>query len=131
MKALPFAKFVKRPARQAFRQLSYRASLSRMMRYKSLVIPAPDLPRFLRFIPQEMPDQGMRFVVSACRNGPPIPQTNAEYKFREAASGLRGLYIHDDRLGPYAFADLAPLTDPKSGNVQNLCLNRMARRNTW
>ena len=52
------------------------------------------------------------------RNGPTMPQTNPEYKFREASSGLRGLYIHDDRLGPYAFAGLAPLTDPKSRNIR-------------
>ena len=52
------------------------------------------------------------------RNGPPLPQSNPEYNFREASSGLRGLYIHDDRLGPYAFAGLAPLTDPESGHIR-------------
>ena len=45
------------------------------------------------------------------RNGPTPPQTNPAHKFREASSGLRGIYIHDDRLGPYAFAGLSPLTD--------------------
>ena len=45
------------------------------------------------------------------RNGPTTPQTNPACKFREASSGLRGIYIHDDRLGPYAFAGLTPLTD--------------------
>lgn len=52
------------------------------------------------------------------RNGPTPPQTNPTYKFREASSGLRGVYIHDDRLGPYAFASLAPLTDKKTGKVR-------------
>ena len=51
------------------------------------------------------------------RNGPTTPQTNPACKFREASSGLRGIYIHDDRLGPYAFAGLAPLTD-QSGVIR-------------
>ena len=51
------------------------------------------------------------------RNGPTTPQTDPEIMFREASSGLRGIYIHDDRLGPYAFAGLAPLTD-KSGIIR-------------
>ena len=52
------------------------------------------------------------------RYEPPPPQINTEYMFREASSGLRGLYIHDDRLGPYASVGLAPLTDPQSGKIQ-------------
>ena len=52
------------------------------------------------------------------RSGPLPPQTNIGYKFREASSGLRGLYIHDDRLGPYAFAGLSPMTDSRSGNIR-------------
>ena len=31
----------------------------------------------------------------------------AGVSFREAASAVRGIYVHDDRLGPYAVADLA------------------------
>ena len=48
------------------------------------------------------------------RQGQTAPQTNPALSYREAASGLRGLYIHDDRLGPYAFAGLRPLTDSES-----------------
>ena len=69
MKALPFAKSVKRPAWQAFRRLSYIASPLRTIHYKYLVTPAPDLPRFLRLFPQKVVGQGMRFVVSACVTG--------------------------------------------------------------
>ena len=45
------------------------------------------------------------------REGQTTPQTDAAYMYREASSGLQGLYIHDDRLGAYAFADLSPHTD--------------------
>ena len=38
--------------------------------------------------------------------------------FREASSRLRGLYAHDDRLGPYAFAKLESLTDRESRNIR-------------
>jgi hypothetical protein len=36
--------------------------------------------------------------------------TNPAIKFRDSASALRGVYIHDDRLGPYASAELGPWT---------------------
>jgi hypothetical protein len=46
------------------------------------------------------------------------PQTNPNYKFREESSCLSGVYIHDDRLGPYAFAQLAPFTDAETGKIR-------------
>ena len=46
------------------------------------------------------------------------PQTNPALNFREASSGLSGLYVHDDRLGPYAFAGLSPLTDNKTRKIR-------------
>ena len=68
-----------------------------------------------------IPAKGGRTGHAVCcvglRNGPTTPQTDPSYKFREASSGLRGIYIHDDRLGPYAFAGLAPLTD-QSGQIR-------------
>ena len=48
---------------------------------------------------------------------PTTPQTDPDYKFREASSGLKGLYIHDDRLGPYAFAKLSQLTDRETEKI--------------
>ena len=67
------------------------------------------------------PTDGEREGHAVCcvglRNGPPQPQTDPTRMFREASSRLRGLYIHDDRLGPYAFAGLSQLTDTKSGKV--------------
>ena len=38
------------------------------------------------------------------------PQTDPSLSFRDGATALCGLYIHDDRLGPYASADILPLT---------------------
>ena len=52
------------------------------------------------------------------RTGPTKPQTDPALGFREASTGLGGIYIHDDRLGPYAYAGLTPLTDSTSGIVR-------------
>lgn len=39
------------------------------------------------------------------------PQTDTNLAYRDGATALEGLYIHDDRLGPYASADIYNLTD--------------------
>lgn len=44
------------------------------------------------------------------KRGDIAPQTNPKLNFRDASTSLLGLYIHDDRLGPYALADLFPWT---------------------
>jgi hypothetical protein len=36
--------------------------------------------------------------------------TNPAIKFRDGASAVLGVYVHDDRLGPYALAELGPWT---------------------
>ena len=71
----------------------------------------------LALIPAEGGGAGHAVCCVGLCNGPPRPQTDITYKFREASSGLRGLYVHDDRLGPYASAELSPLTDRKSGQI--------------
>lgn len=38
------------------------------------------------------------------------PQTNPELLFKDRATSLSGIYIHDDRLGPYAAAELVSWT---------------------
>jgi hypothetical protein len=43
--------------------------------------------------------------------GEVLPQTDANLHFRDYASALKGVYINDDRLGPYALAELIPITD--------------------
>jgi hypothetical protein len=52
------------------------------------------------------------------RQGQTTPQTDPNYKFREASTGVRGVYIHDDRLGPYAFAELSQFTEQKSKKIR-------------
>ena len=71
----------------------------------------------LAIVPARGGKTGHAVCCVGLRNGPTTPQTDPAIMFREASSGLRGIYIHDDRLGPYAFAGLAPLTD-KSGKVR-------------
>ena len=46
------------------------------------------------------------------------PQTNIDLRYRDGASALEGLYIHDDRLGPYAAADIYGFTDANNGSVR-------------
>jgi len=52
------------------------------------------------------------------------PQTNPSLHFRDAASRVEGLYIHDDRLGPYASAELFSDTRPGPGNVRTSLMIR-------
>jgi hypothetical protein len=42
--------------------------------------------------------------------GPVLPATDPNLHYRDAASAVRGVYIHDDRLGPYASASLDSYT---------------------
>lgn len=46
----------------------------------------------------------------------PKPPTDAAVRFRDAGTGVLAVYVHDDRLGPYARAELGSYTT-KSGNV--------------
>jgi hypothetical protein len=41
-----------------------------------------------------------------------LPATDPNLNYRDAASAVRGVYIHDDRLGPYASATLGSYTLP-------------------
>ena len=65
----------------------------------------------LALLPFEAGGAGHAVCCVGLREGLPMPQTDTTCMFREASSGLRGLYIHDDRLGPYAFASLSQQTD--------------------
>ncbi len=47
-----------------------------------------------------------------------MPRTNMSLSFQDAATSLRGLYIHDDRLGPYAYAELSSFTDRRTTAVR-------------
>ena len=52
------------------------------------------------------------------RSDAPTAQTTPDLMFREVSSGLNGLFIHDDRLGPYAFAELSQYTINQSGDIR-------------
>jgi hypothetical protein len=58
------------------------------------------------------------------KRGDVAPQTNPKLHFRDASTSLLGLYIHDDRLGPYASADVYSWT-LQSGEI------RTAVRISW
>jgi hypothetical protein len=42
--------------------------------------------------------------------GDVLPQSDPQIYFRDGATAVRAIYIHDDRLGPYAIADLTSYT---------------------
>ena len=46
------------------------------------------------------------------------PQTDMSLAYRDGATALEGLYLHDDRLGPYASADIYNFTDAKSSSTR-------------
>jgi len=46
------------------------------------------------------------------------PQTDPNLHFRDRADALLGVYINDDRLGPYALAELYPFTDKDGGSIR-------------
>jgi len=45
--------------------------------------------------------------------GEVTPPDDAKFHYRDAATAVRGIYVHDDRLGPYASVDLYPYTAPQ------------------
>ena len=74
----------------------------------------------LSLVPADDPDATSGHAVCAVgvRCGDVKPQTDPKLTFREESSSLLGLYIHDDRLGPYAFAQLSPFTDKKTNKIR-------------
>src|ERR1700674_2200586 len=45
-------------------------------------------------------------------------QKNENFAFRDTASRLVGLYVHDDRLGPYAFTKLSQYTGKRTSPIR-------------
>ena len=74
----------------------------------------------LSLVPADDPDATSGHAVCAVgvRCGEIRPQTDPNLTFREESTCLSGLYIHDDRLGPYAFAQLSPFTDKHTNKVR-------------
>lgn len=55
--------------------------------------------------------------------GATVPQTDPAHLFRDASSAVVAAYIHDDRLGPYACAELNPYTDDKQHITTSITLH--------
>jgi hypothetical protein len=64
-------------------------------------------------------NDGHAVCVTGVKLGQVELQTDPDLAFRDAASAVTGLYVHDDRLGPYAMADLAQSTN-NGGRVQSV-----------
>ncbi|MBI3864170.1 MAG: hypothetical protein HY290_19985 [Planctomycetia bacterium] len=58
-------------------------------------------------------DEGHAVCAMGVKLGEIQPRTDPQLHFRDAATAVQGVYIHDDRLGPYAAADLYGLTKNK------------------
>lgn len=56
--------------------------------------------------------EGHAVCAVGVKMGPVKPQTDMDLAYRDGATALEGLYLHDDRLGPYASADIYGFTDP-------------------
>lgn len=72
----------------------------------------------LALLPIDGEGSGHAVCCVGTRLGRALPQNDPGLQFRELPSGLEGIYMHDDRLGPYAYASLSSLTDPESGDVR-------------
>ena len=55
--------------------------------------------------------QGHAVCAVGAKIGDVKPQTDPALAYRDGATALQGLYLHDDRLGPYAAADIYPFTE--------------------
>ena len=62
--------------------------------------------------------EGHAVCAAGVKMGEVKPQTDMNLAYRDGATALEGLYIHDDRLGPYASADIYNLTDADSGSTR-------------
>ena len=55
------------------------------------------------------------------------PRTDVNLAYRDGATALEGLYLHDDRLGPYASADIYNFTDAGSSSTKTALRIRWPR----
>lgn len=62
--------------------------------------------------------EGHAICAVGAKVGEVNPQTDPQRSYRDGATALKSVYVHDDRLGPYAVANLEPLTVPGRKQVQ-------------
>lgn len=60
---------------------------------------------------------GHAVCATGIKVGPAKPQTDPTLHCIDGATGVKSLFIHDDRLGPYAVADVIPWTEQEDGNL--------------
>jgi hypothetical protein len=65
-------------------------------------------------------NEGHAVCAVGVKLGEPNPTTGPGFPFRDAATGLRGLYLHDDRLGPYATTQIGQWTLRSTGAIRTL-----------
>jgi hypothetical protein len=61
---------------------------------------------------------GHAVCVTGLKLAPLRPQTDASLHCIDGATRVRSLFIHDDRLGPYAVADIHPWTEADTGKTR-------------
>jgi hypothetical protein len=71
-------------------------------------------PAVLAVIPDKARtgDAGHAICAVGMKIGSVQPQTNPDLQYRDGSTALKALYVHDDRLGPYAIARLEAMTLP-------------------
>lgn len=70
-------------------------------------------PPILAIAPLSGAGPGHALTCVGLKRGALPPRTDDAIGFRDEASNLLGVYVHDDRLGPYAIGTLASETTPK------------------
>jgi len=71
-------------------------------------------PAVLAVIPESSGpgEAGHAICAVGAKIGTVQPQTNPALAYRDGSTALKAVYVHDDRLGPYAVARLGAITTP-------------------
>lgn len=64
-------------------------------------------------------NEGHAVCAVGVRLGGVAPRTDHSILYRDMSSALRGVYVHDDRYGPYAYAELGTLTIERKNERTN------------
>ncbi len=79
-------------------------------------------PAVLAVVPTEesQSDEGHALCAVGSKTTEVTPQPNPKLSYRDGATALKQLYVHDDRLGPYASAVLSPFTTKNKATQMSL-----------
>lgn len=70
-------------------------------------------PPVLAIVPRDGDGSGHAITCTGLKCGPLPPQLDTSIPFRDSSSSILSLYVHDDRLGPYAVATPSAVTDTR------------------